>query len=200
VVRLVAQRHPGSEIDIVKRVMAVGLVVLAGCGASSSVGPASDGGADTYVKLPDTQPYFGRLKSVDDPAADAGEFMLARCGCMCWRVMIIREDGAVRTQMLVHFRQTPSDAEAGDEYTVVGGAEGATLTGSVWFDEGQTSGRMVLGPYAMVFEAQRSDEEADLVVTCTKGHFGEDPIRRLPADHPPYEESPPNCLKCHSLQ
>jgi hypothetical protein len=146
------------------------------------------------------QPYFGRLKSLDEPALDVGEFMLARCGCECWRAMIIREDGAVRTQILVYFRRTSSQAEAGDEYAIVGAADGVTITGSVWYDEGQTSGRMVLGPYAMVFEAQRSDQEADLVVTCTKCHFGEDPIRRLRADHPPYQESPPNCLKCHSLQ
>ena len=181
-------------------VLAILPIVLAGCGASSSVGPASDGGTDSHAKLPDKQPYFGRLKSLDDPTTDAGEFMLAYCGCTCWRVMIIREDGAVRTQMLVNFRRTSSEAEADGEYAIVGTAEGATLTGSVWFNEGHTSGRLVLGPYAMVFEAQRSDQEADLVVTCTKCHFGEDPIRRLPADHPAYEESPPNCLKCHSLQ
>jgi hypothetical protein len=182
------------------RVLLLALVVLAGCDSASSVRSAPSEPDAPDVKLPDTRPYFGRLKSLDAPATDAGEFMLAYCGCTCWRVMVIREDGAVRTQMLVHFDEPSARGDGENEYRVAGDAEGATLTGSVQFNAGLATGRMLVGPYAMVFEAERGNQEADQVLSCTKCHVGEDPIRVLPLDHPPYQAEPANCLTCHSLQ
>jgi hypothetical protein len=179
------------------------LVFVLGCQAAPT--PSSSGG-ESEEALPigglnDTLPYFGRLKTADPTGQglyESGDFMLARCGCDCWRVLVTQDDGSVRAQFLVHFSWEEEGASAAEVY-MLGEDAGTTLRGIVDQDAGVTEGHMLIGPYAMVFAADRSEEPADKVETCVRCHVGEAPPWPLPSHHPQYEADPPTCLSCHPV-
>ena len=172
--------------------------VLIGCDVPPAVNAPSTEAPLILEGLELTDPYFGRFKEVDAPDREAGDVMLALCGCDCWRVMMLWDDGGVRTQLLVHF-SPQSGSESTEEVIMQGQADGAILNGTVDQVAGSTEGRVLIGPYAMVFVAQRSKQEADQVETCTACHFGEEPLWRIPTEHAEYQRDPPDCLTCHSL-
>ncbi|UCG15360.1 MAG: hypothetical protein JSV19_08670 [Phycisphaerales bacterium] len=184
--------------------LSLGLLLLVlGCHAPPA--PSSSSG-EPEATLPDggleaTYPFFGRMKTAD-PAdqefRESGDFMLARCGCNCWRVLVSQDDGSVRAQFLVHFSWQEHEASAAKVH-VLGEDNGTTLSGIVDQNTGLTEGRMLIGPYAMVFAAGRSEEPADKVKTCVMCHVGEAPPWPLPSHHPQYEADPPTCLRCHPV-
>ena len=173
--------------------------ILVGCGSLPFVNMPSTGAPPILHGLEETRPYFGQLKEAGAPGEELGDVMLALCGCKCWRVMVLRDDGAVRTQFLVHFA-LQGEGESPTEVLVQNEDDEGILRGTVNQDTGLAEGRMLIGPYAMVFAANRSEEDADQVKTCLACHVAEEPLRPLPTGHPEYQTSPPDCLTCHSLE
>jgi hypothetical protein len=175
------------------------LAVLAGCGAAPTGGGSSDGTSSAVATLEETRPFVGRVKEVGNPDQELGDFVLAYCGCTCWRALFIHDDGSVRTQLLVHF-DPEGDGEATSEVVMEGKAEGGLVSGIVDQSAGLTEGRAVIGPYAMTFAADRNQQEIEQIDTCIMCHFGERPVWTLPTSHPEYLLDPPNCLSCHPLE
>jgi hypothetical protein len=175
------------------------LAVIVGCASSPTVNAPPGGATLTSAGLDETRPYVGRLKDPSSPDRDLGDFVLAYCGCSCWRVMISRADGTVRTQLLVHF-SPQGTSESTAEVVVQGEAEGSIVTGTVNQNTGLAKGRALIGPYAMIFAADRNQERMDQSDTCIMCHLGEEPIWPLPSEHPEYQVAPPDCLSCHPLE
>ena len=173
--------------------------VLIGCGAPPVANVPSAEAPLILVGLDQTRPYFGQLKGVDSPDRELGDVMLAFCGCKCWRVMMSRDDGAVRTQVLVHFNPQ-AGRESTDTAIMQGGDDGIILNGTVDQVTGSAEGRVLIGPYAMVFSAGRSEQPTHQVQACMVCHVDDEPLRPLPAGHPKYETGPPDCLTCHPLE
>lgn len=173
--------------------------VLIGCGAPPAANVPSTGAPPILDGLEETRPYFGRLKGVDSPDRELGDIMLALCGCKCWRIMISRDDGAVRTEVLVHF-SPQAGREATDTVVMQGGDDGVILNGTVDQVIRSAEGRVLIGPYAMVFSAGRSERPTDQVQTCMVCHVDDEPLRPLPAAHPEFETGPSDCLSCHPVE
>jgi hypothetical protein len=201
--RTARQRTPwgiGHRDREMKR-MLLGLLVAAvtGCGATPEADAPSSQAPPVMHGLKEIEPYFGQLREAESPDQEVGEFMLALCGCDCWRVMMLRDDGTVRTQILVEFSPL-AGSQSPDEVVMRGEVDGAILTGTVDQEIGSAEGHALIGPYAMRFAARRSEDEADEVRTCVACHVGAEPIQPLPAQHPGFQLDPPNCLTCHSLE
>ena len=172
--------------------------MVAGCGAAPSGGGSSGDGAVGSATIDEKLPFVGSLREFGSAKQEEGQFVLAYCGCTCWRALITRADGTLRRQVLVHFK--PESAEdAASTLIMEGEAEAALVTGVVDQNAGVTDGRALIGPYAMIFEADRNQEAISQTDTCVMCHFGEQPVWTLPSYHPDYELEPPNCLGCHPL-
>jgi hypothetical protein len=113
-------------------------------------------------------------------------------------VYVARDDGTARGQIEVFF-QDNAGVSRSSGFSMTGHASGSTVSGVLEQESGQLTGRLLYGPYAMTFSAERSDDAADKARTCAFCHFGDQPVYTIRADHPEYVADPPNCLTCHPV-
>jgi hypothetical protein len=179
--------------------MLAALVVIVGCdlGPVFILPPA--GMTEVPGGIGDVRPYYGRTRSADVPDQELGDFLLASCGCGDWRALIAPDDGSENASVVVRFYTVDAYVPTGS-VTIHADEEGGALRGTVDQDNGQTEGRLQLGPRRMFFEATRGENHLSSAEACLMCHLGEQPIWPLPDTHTTdYQLDPPNCLDCHEL-
>lgn len=181
-----------------RRVALVALTLLVGCNALPNLSDLLIPPADNLVipgGIADLRPYYGRVKA--GGVADAGEFMLATCGCGDWRVLVLPTDGTGRTQFPVRFYS--SEGAAAAQVRVYGVEGDEAVSGDLMQQDGLSSGSIRRGVLFYTFDAQRGENHTNDADACVKCHIGEDPIWPQPVGHPAYQLNPANCLNCHDV-
>ena len=173
----------------------LGLWMVAGCDTVAVPLEEPDAATRIVGGIADQRPYFGRLQRA---GGDAGEFLLATCGCGDWRVLLT--DGATgqQWQMSVHFYAPGADAFATD-VSVFGEDGDNAILGMLQGGPGQADGSTNHGMTRMGFTAARGDAHTDNAEACVKCHIGENPVWPQPEGHPAYQLNPANCLSCHDV-
>jgi len=180
-----------------KRYAIFGLTLILACNALPVIIPLTEPEGNTVVGgIADVRPYFGRTVR-PLTSEEAGDFLLATCGCGEWRVLLQNDDGT-QYQFPVSFFAN-GDYSLSKPVTVFGSEEDKVALGEVDQEAGVVSGNVDLNRERLRFSAERGDSHALEIQACVLCHVGDNPIWPRPPTHPVYVPGVTDCFSCHTI-